>query len=54
MTVGPMNIPSRVPEHPLVSCQLAMPYYDLQGVAYNANEYGEGRFFGTLYPYPGL
>ncbi len=38
-------------EHPKVTCELTMPYYDGLDVAYDDISYGYGRFFGTLQPY---
>jgi len=38
--------------HPVVTCELHMPYFDDLGLkTYDDTSYGLGRFFGTLFPY---
>lgn len=38
-------------EHPEVTCELLMPFFDDKGVAYDDEIYGFGRFLGTIEPF---
>lgn len=37
--------------HPEVTCELSMPSNDDLGKRYDHEDYGQGRFFGTLFPF---
>jgi len=48
---GTYKYPYACEVHPRVSCELHMPAYDDFQKSYDHVDYGEGRFFGSLFPF---